>query len=47
MPFPATRYAGKNSESEVVTTRQGLRLATSIGGTLTGRGGDLIVIDDR
>lgn len=44
--FPATRFAGKNSESEVVTTRRGLRLATSIGGTLTGRGGDVIVIDD-
>ena len=44
--FPALRLAGKNSESEVETTHRGLRLATSIGGTLTGRGGDLIVIDD-
>jgi len=40
------RVAGKNSESEVATTRHGLRLATSVGGTLTGRGGDLIIIDD-
>ena len=44
--FPATRFGGKNSESEVETTCRGLRLATSIGGTLTGRGGHLIVIDD-
>jgi predicted phage terminase large subunit-like protein len=44
--FPAMRLAGKNSESEVATTRHGFRLATSIGGTLTGRGGNLIVIDD-
>lgn len=44
--FPTMRLAGKNSESEVTTTRHGLRLATSVGGTLTGRGGDLIVIDD-
>jgi predicted phage terminase large subunit-like protein len=36
----------KNSEAEVMTTRHGLRLATSVGGTLTGRGGDLILIDD-
>jgi predicted phage terminase large subunit-like protein len=44
--FPLMRVAGKNSETEVATTRHGLRLATSIGGTLTGRGGNLIVIDD-
>jgi predicted phage terminase large subunit-like protein len=36
----------KNTESEYATTRQGFRLATSIGGTLTGRGGNVIVIDD-
>jgi hypothetical protein len=36
----------KNSESEVCTTRGGFRLSTSIDGTLTGRGGDIIVIDD-
>src|SRR5438046_9617455 len=28
------------------TTERGFRLATSIGGTLTGRGGDLVIIDD-
>src|SRR5262249_28124609 len=31
---------------EFVTTRQGYRLATSTGGVLTGRGADIIVIDD-
>ena len=44
--FPGMRLAGKNSESEVTTTRHGFRLATSIGGVLTGRGGNLIIIDD-
>lgn len=29
-----------------MTTERGFRLATSTGGTLTGRGGDIIVIDD-
>ena len=31
---------------EFVTTRQGYRLATSTGGVLTGRGADIIAIDD-
>jgi hypothetical protein len=45
--FPATRISRtKNTESEVLTTQNGYRLATSIDGTLTGRGGDIIVIDD-
>jgi hypothetical protein len=45
--FPAMRLnPRKNTETEVVTTRQGFRLATSVGGTLTGRGGDGIIIDD-
>ena len=45
--FPRMRLSrAKNSESEVTTTRHGLRLATSVGGTLTGRGGDLIIVDD-
>jgi predicted phage terminase large subunit-like protein len=34
------------SELELVTTAKGFRLTTSVGGTLTGRGGDVIVIDD-
>ena len=36
----------KNTENELRTTRGGGRLATSTGGQLTGRGGDIIVIDD-
>jgi predicted phage terminase large subunit-like protein len=37
--------AFKNSETEIELTARGFRLAT-VGGTLTGRGGDTIVIDD-
>ena len=45
--FPLTRIGHvKDTESEMETTCRGFRLATSIGGTLTGRGGDLIIIDD-
>jgi predicted phage terminase large subunit-like protein len=43
--FPAMRLA-KDTDTEVVTSVGGGRYATSIGGTLTGRGADLIVIDD-
>ena len=32
--------------NEIELTRRGSRLATSTGGTLTGRGGNLIIIDD-
>lgn len=45
--FPRMRISErKNTEAETVTTRHGYRLATSVGGTLTGRGGDVIIIDD-
>lgn len=45
--FPATRISSsKDTENEVMTTLRGFRLATSVGGTLTGRGGDLVIIDD-
>ncbi len=45
--FPRTRISpSKNTESMVATTANGFRLATSIGGTLTGKGGHLIIIDD-
>lgn len=36
----------KQSVQEFLTTRGGSRLSTSVGGVLTGRGADLIVIDD-
>ena len=45
--FPATRIdPKKNTENEFKTTRRGSRFATSTGGVLTGRGGDIIIIDD-
>jgi predicted phage terminase large subunit-like protein len=45
--FPATRLDGdKNTELEFATTKRGVRLTTSVGGTLTGRGGNLVIIDD-
>src|SRR6266508_3383382 len=43
--FPAMRPA-KDSGTELVTTTGGSRYATSVGGTLTGRGADLIIVDD-
>jgi hypothetical protein len=36
----------KNSEEEIATLQGGYRLATSIGGQLTGRGAQYIIIDD-
>ena len=36
----------KNTETEIELTARGFRMATSVGGTLTGRGGDIIIIDD-
>src|ERR1700757_3979154 len=43
----STRLAPyRHAVQEFITTRQGYRLATSTGGVLTGRGADLILIDD-
>ncbi len=45
--FPKTIVSAKRSANyDFNTTRGGGRLATSITGTLTGRGGDFIIIDD-
>ena len=45
--FPAMRISAmKNTQSEVVTTQNGFRLGISVDGALTGRGGDIIIIDD-
>lgn len=45
--FPGTRFSSrKNTEMEIVTTREGSRYTTSIGGTLTGKGANYIIIDD-
>ena len=45
--FPHTRLNPKKSaELEFETTRQGYRYGTSLGGALTGRGGNFVIIDD-
>jgi len=45
--FPRTRLSPqKQSVNEFMTTRQGFRLSTSVGGVLTGRGADFIILDD-
>jgi hypothetical protein len=43
--FPHVRWT-RETGLEFVTTKGGGRYATSVGGTLTGRGAELIVIDD-
>jgi predicted phage terminase large subunit-like protein len=43
--FPTMRLA-RDTEKEIVTTMQGKRYTTSIEGTLTGLGGNLVIIDD-
>ncbi|MGB6663068.1 MAG: terminase, partial [Xanthobacteraceae bacterium] len=44
--FPTRLSADRNAVQEFVTTLQGYRLTTSVGGVLTGRGADFIIIDD-
>lgn len=45
--FPGTRLSPvRHAVQEFVTTMQGYRFATSIGGVVTGRGADIIIIDD-
>jgi predicted phage terminase large subunit-like protein len=45
--FPGTVISAKRSAAhDFETTRGGGRLATSVSGTLTGRGGDIIILDD-
>jgi hypothetical protein len=43
--FPKVRLT-KTTENEIATDMGGFRSAISVGGTLTGRGADLIIIDD-
>jgi len=43
--FPKLRIA-RSTEGELITTDRGFRKSTSVSGTLTGLGGDLIIIDD-
>ena len=45
--FSRTRLsADKTSVNDFMTTAQGVRMATSVGGVLTGRGADVIILDD-
>jgi hypothetical protein len=45
--FPSTRLAARRSMlNDYMTTKNGFRLSTSVGGVLTGRGADFIVVDD-
>jgi hypothetical protein len=45
--FPHTRISrDKNAEMDFMTTQHGYRYTTSVGGTLTGRGGNILIIDD-
>jgi hypothetical protein len=43
--FPGMRLA-RDTDREITTTKRGKRIATSLDGTLTGLGGNLIIIDD-
>lgn len=45
--FPGTALSeARNSVGDFMTTAQGVRMATSVGGVLTGRGADVIILDD-
>jgi predicted phage terminase large subunit-like protein len=45
--FPLCRFSkDQNQKSEYMTTQRGIRFATSVGGSLTGKGGQYIIIDD-
>jgi predicted phage terminase large subunit-like protein len=44
--FQSTRVPDRQAVSDFSTTAKGTRMATSVGGVLTGRGADLIIVDD-
>jgi len=44
--FPTRLSPQRQAVPEFETTAQGCRIATSVGGVLTGRGADIIIIDD-
>ena len=44
--FPARLNSSRPPFQELTTTDGGFRLATSVGGVLTGRGADVIIVDD-
>jgi predicted phage terminase large subunit-like protein len=45
--FPETSLSPiQNEKNKFMTTQQGFRFATSVGGTATGEGGDFLIVDD-
>lgn len=45
--FPQTQIAtGQNEKHKFATTEHGFRFATSVGGSVTGEGGDFLILDD-
>jgi|SRR5579871_4149485 len=44
--FPTRLSPMRSAVEEFATTAHGFRLATSVGGVVTGRGGDIIIVDD-
>ena len=44
--FPTRLSSEKRAIADFITTRRGCRKATSVGGVLTGRGADFIIVDD-
>lgn len=44
--FPSTVIPNRAAETAFYTSAGGYRIATSTGGTLTGKGGDLVIVDD-
>lgn len=45
--FPKTNLSKKhNQKSKFMTTEHGFRFSTSVGGSATGEGGDILIIDD-
>ncbi len=44
--FPGTEIDDRQAAADFVTSANGGRMATSVGGALTGRGGEFLIIDD-
>ncbi len=45
--FPEMEFTGdQNEKHKFLTTARGFRLATSVGGSLTGEGGNFLIVDD-
>ena len=45
--FPSVKIASdQNEKAKFVTTKRGFRIATSVGGAITGEGGNFLIVDD-